>query len=66
MAGKFIVEVSLEGFESRAQELAHIDRAVSTAVRQARSAGGVQTAGAVTGDRHAHLANWKYTPGTAK
>lgn len=62
MAGKFIVEVMLPDLESRAAELAHCDRAVTGAMRQARGAGGVQTAGTVTGERHVEIARWTYTP----
>jgi hypothetical protein len=60
MPGSFVITVPLEGFEAKSSELAHVQHACDLVMKLARGAGGSQTAGVITGDRHAVIASFRY------
>jgi hypothetical protein len=65
MAGpklSFTLLVFAGAHESKASELAHIDRACQDAARDVRAAGGTKTQGIVLGDGATEIASWQYLP----
>ena len=58
----FTVRVFAEKHETTASELAHVDRALTQAARDARAAGGGKLSGVMLGDGAVPLGEWEYMP----
>jgi hypothetical protein len=65
MAGRplcFTLLVFALDHESKASELAHINRACQSAAQDVRAAGGTKTEGIVLGDGATEIGHWQYLP----
>ena len=66
MANIFSLTVLDPSADTKAIETQIVARSLEIAAQQVRSAGGLVTSGTITGDGHAVLGSWTYTPTATK